>query len=432
MYLEPEIETMPEGELAALKLFRLINTLNRCSRSLGYQKIFKENGVNINKIKTLEDLRSLPFTTKNDLRENYPWGFLTVAKEEVVRLHSSSGTTGQATVVLYSKHDLDSWANLVARCMYMAGAKSSDIFQNMSGYGMFTGGLGFQYGAEWLGMITVPAGAGNSKRQLRFIQDFGTTVIHILPSYALHLGAVFKEEGLDPASLPIKIAFIGAEPHSDYTRKRIETLLGVKAYNSYGLSEMNGPGVAFECQEQNGLHIWEDSYIAEIINPKTLEPVPNGEVGELVITSLNRQAMPLIRFRTRDLTRILPEKCPCGRTHIRLDRFKGRSDDMLIVKGVNVFPLQIETVLMNSPEVGTNYSIVLETINDVDVMTVNVEVREEIFTGDIKGLNKLSDTITTELKSELLFTPKVKLVEPGSLPQSEGKAVRVIDKRNLH
>ena len=432
MYLEPEIETMPEAELAAFKLFRFINTLNRCSRSIGYQKIFKNNGVNINKIKTLQDLRSLPFTTKNDLRENYPWGFLTVAKEEVVRLHSSSGTTGQATVVLYSKYDLDSWANLVARCMYMTGARSSDIFQNMSGYGMFTGGLGFQYGAERLGMITVPAGAGNSKRQLRFILDFGTTAVHILPSYALHLGTAFKEEGLDPASLPIRIAFIGAEPHSDYTRRRIESLLGVKAYNSYGLSEMNGPGVAFECQEQNGLHIWEDAYLVEIINPKTLEPVSDGEVGELVITSLDRQAMPLIRFRTRDLTSILPGKCPCGRTHIRLDRFKGRSDDMLIVKGVNVFPLQIETVLMNIPEVGTNYSIVLETINDVDVMTVNVEVREEIFTGDIKGLNKLSDTVTAELKSELLFTPKVKLVEPGSLPQSEGKAVRVIDKRNLH
>ena len=432
MYLEPEIETMPEAELAAFKLFRFINTLNRCSRSIGYQKIFKRNGVNINKIKTLQDLRSLPFTTKNDLRENYPWGFLTVAKEEVVRLHSSSGTTGQATVVLYSKYDLDSWANLVARCMYMTGARSSDIFQNMSGYGMFTGGLGFQYGAERLGMITVPAGAGNSKRQLRFILDFGTTVIHILPSYALHLGTVFKEEGLDPVFLPIKIAFIGAEPHSDYTRKRIERLLGVKAYNSYGLSEMNGPGVAFECQEQNGLHIWEDAYLAEIINPETLEPVPDGEVGELVITSLDRQAMPLIRFRTRDLTRILPGKCPCGRTHIRLDRFRGRSDDMFIVKGVNVFPLQIETILMNVPEVGTNFSIMLETINNVDVMTVNVEVREEIFTGDIKGLNKLSDTITAGLKSELLFTPKVKLVEPGSLPQSEGKAVRVIDKRNLH
>ena len=431
MYLEPEIETMPEAELAALKLFRFINTLNRCSRSPGYQKIFKKNGVNINKIRTLQDLRSLPFTTKDDLRENYPWGFLTVPKEDVVRLHSSSGTTGQATVVLYSKHDLDSWANLVARCMYMTGARSSDIFQNMSGYGMFTGGLGFQYGAERLGMITVPAGAGNSKRQLRFILDFGTTVIHILPSYALHLGSVFKEEGVDPASLPVKIAFIGAEPHSDYTRKRIENLLGLKAYNSYGLSEMNGPGVAFECQEQNGLHIWEDAYLVEIINPKTLEPVPDGEVGELVMTSLDRQAMPLIRFRTRDLTRILPGKCPCGRTHVRLDRFKGRSDDMLIVKGVNVFPLQIETVLMNIPEVGTNYSIILETINDVDVMTVNVEIREEVFTGDIKGLHKLNETITAGLKSELLFTPKVKLVEPGLLPQSEGKAVRVIDKRNL-
>jgi phenylacetate-CoA ligase len=314
--------------------------------------------------------------------------------------------------------------------MYMTGARSSDVFQNMTGYGMFTGGLGFHYGAERLGMLTVPAGAGSSKRQIKFMQDFGTTIIHAIPSYALHLLSVFEETGVDPKrDTHLNIAYLGAEPYSEHTRRRVEERLGAKVFNSYGLSEMSGPGVAFECLEQNGMHIWEDAYLVEVLNPTTLEPMPDGEEGELVLTTLDREAMPLIRYRTRDLTSIVPGACPCGRTHRRISRIKGRSDDMFIIKGVNVFPLQVETLLMSVPEVGRNYQIILENEGPMDAMTVRVEVQHEFFRGDIKGLKALQQRITAALKGELLFTPRVALVEPDSLPKSEGKAVRVVDRR---
>ncbi len=311
----------------------------------------------------------------------------------------------------------------------MVGLRNTDVFQNTSGYGMFTGGLGMQNAAEWLGALTVPAATGNSPRQVKFITDFGTTAIHAIPSYAIRLAEVFGELGVDPRKdTKLTTLIIGAEPHTEEQRQRIENLLGVKAYNCFGMSEMSGPGVAFECQEQNGLHIWEDSYIVEIVDPETLEPVADGEIGELVLTTLDREAMPIIRYRTRDLTRFIPGDCPCGRTHRRLDRFKGRSDDMFIVKGVNIFPMQIEKILMQHPEVGTNYLITIDTVGINDEIIIEVELGDA-FTDDYAALQNLSKSITREMRDEILVTPRLKLVGSGSLPVSEGKAVRVIDKR---
>ena len=428
LYLHPELETLSRSRLEKLQMERLQQTLARCMRIPFYKQRFAACGLRPEDIRTLDDVRKLPFTTKQDLRDNYPFGLSAVPLEEVVRLHSSSGTTGTPTVILHTQHDLDEWANAVARCLYMVGLRKGDIFQNSSGYGMFTGGLGFQYGAERLGMLTVPAAAGNTKRQIKFITDFGTTALHAIPSYAGRLYEVMEEMGIDPRrDTRLRTLIIGAEPHSDEQRRRIEQMLGVKAYNSFGMSEMCGPGVAFECPEQNGLHIWEDYYIVEIVDPQTLEPVPDGEVGELVLTTINREAMPLLRYRTRDLTRILPGECPCGRHHKRLDRTKGRSDDMMILKGVNIFPIQIENILMQFRELGTDYLITLTNLEANDEMTVEVELNE--FTDDYGFLQRLTKEITRQLKDEILITPRVKLVPKGSLPKQEGKAVRVKDLR---
>ena len=428
LYLHPELETLSRSRLEKLQMERLQQTLARCMRIPFYKQRFAACGLRPEDIRTLDDVRKLPFTTKQDLRDNYPFGLSAVPLEEVVRLHSSSGTTGTPTVILHTQHDLDEWANAVARCLYMVGLRKGDIFQNSSGYGMFTGGLGFQYGAERLGMLTVPAAAGNTKRQIKFITDFGTTALHAIPSYAGRLYEVMEEMGIDPRrDTRLHTLIIGAEPHSDEQRRRIEQMLGVKAYNSFGMSEMCGPGVAFECPEQNGLHIWEDYYIVEIVDPQTLEPVPDGEVGELVLTTINREAMPLLRYRTRDLTRILPGECPCGRHHKRLDRMKGRSDDMMILKGVNIFPIQIENILMQFRELGTDYLITLTNLEANDEMTVEVELNE--FTDDYGFLQRLTKEITRQLKDEILITPRVKLVPKGSLPKQEGKAVRVKDLR---
>ncbi len=429
MYLHETLETLSRDGIEKLQMERLRKTLNHCLNSPFYRKRFAEHKLRPEDIKTLDDLRKIPFTTKNDLRENYPFGMAAVPLEKTVRLHSSSGTTGNPTVVLHTQRDLDQWAEAVARCLYMVGLRKSDVFQNSSGYGMFTGGLGFQYGAERLGMLTVPAAAGNTLRQIKFITDFGTTALHAIPSYASRLYEVMLQQGIDPRDTKLRTLLIGAEPHSEAQRKRIEEMLGVKAYNSFGMSEMCGPGVAFECPEQNGLHIWEDYYIVEIIDPDTLEPVAEGETGEMVLTTINREAMPLLRYRTRDLTRILPGKCPCGRNHIRLDRMKGRSDDMIILKGVNIFPIQVETILMKFKELSSSYLIVLDTVNNNDEMSVEVEL-EELFTDDYAKLQGLTKEITRQLKDELLVTPKVKLVKKDSLPKSEGKAVRVKDLRN--
>ena len=427
-YWQKDIETMGREQLQELQLKRLKETVKLAVNSPFYKEVFEKNGLTPDSIQTLDDLQKIPFTTKNDLRTHYPFGMAAIPIQKCVRIHSSSGTTGNPTVVLHSARDLDQWANQVARCMYMVGLRDTDVFQNTSGYGMFTGGLGFQYGAERLGALTVPAAAGNTKRQIKFITDFGTTCLHIIPSYATRLAEV----GIDPRrDTKLHTVCIGAEPHSEEQRKRIEQLLGVKAYNCFGMSEMNGPGVAFECPEQNGLHIWEDYVIPEIINPTTLEPVPEGEIGELVLTTINREAMPLLRYRTRDLTRFIPGECPCGRTHRRLARFVGRSDDMIILKGVNIFPIQIEKILMNFKELGSNYLITIETVGYNDEMLIEVEL-SDLFTDDYSALERLAKEVTRQLKDELLLTPRVRLVGKGSLPAPEGgKAVRVKDLRKL-
>lgn len=428
MYLHPEFEKLTRSEIEALQTERLKKTVRQCMNSEFYRRRFAESHIDPDDIRSLSDLSRIPFTTKQDLRDSYPFGMSAVPLSRVVRLHSSSGTTGTPTVILHTQRDLDEWANAVARCLYMVGLRPGDIFQNSSGYGMFTGGLGFQYGAERLGMLTVPAAAGNTKRQIKFITDFGTTALHAIPSYAGRLYEVMEEMGIDPRrDTHLRTLIIGAEPHSEEQRRRIEQMLGVKAYNSFGMSEMCGPGVAFECTEQNGLHIWEDYYIVEIVDPMTLEPVPEGEVGELVLTTINREAMPLLRYRTRDLTRILPGECPCGRHHLRLDRMKGRSDDMIILKGVNIFPIQIETVLMQFAELGNDYLITLTNEEANDLMTVEVEFNA--FSDDYRRLQVLTKEITRQLKDEILITPVVRLVSKGSLPKQEGKAVRVRDLR---
>ena len=430
-YWDSEIETMSRKDLEALQLKRFKETVARAAGSPYYGKLFKELNITPDSFKSLADLSKIPFTTKEQLRTTYPFGALATPKADVVRLHSSSGTTGTPTVICHTRKDLEAWADRVARSLYGVGVRNTDVFQNSSGYGMFTGGLGFQYGAERLGCLTVPAAAGNTKRQIKFITDFGTTVIHAVPSYALRLAEVFRDMGIDPRKdTSLRIFAIGAEPHTEAQRQRVEEMLGVKAYNSFGMSEMSGPGVAFECPEQHGMHLWEDHYIMEIINPDTLEPVPDGEVGELVLTTLTREAMPLLRYRSRDLTRILPGDCPCGRTHRRIDRMKGRSDDMFIVKGVNIFPMQIENVLLRYAEVGNNYLITINPKVGGDEILIELELKD-LFTDDYGQLERLNKRIVSQLRDEILVTPVVKFLQPGSLPQSEGKAVRVKDLRKL-
>lgn len=431
-YLHEEMETMTRKEIDALQLERLQATVRHCMDSPFYKKRFEEIGLQPEDIKTLDDIRKIPFTTKADLRDTYPFGMASVPLRECTRLHSSSGTTGTPTVILHTKKDLKEWANQVARNLWMVGLRPDDVFQNSSGYGMFTGGLGFQYGAERMGMLTIPAAAGNSLRQIKFMTDFGTTALHAVPSYVTRLYEVMQSAGVDPRKdTKLKVLAIGAEPHSEEQRRRIEDMMGVKAYNSFGMSEMCGPGVGFECTEQNGLHFWEDYYIVEIVDPETLEPVADGEIGELVLTTLCREAMPLLRYRTRDLTRVLGRTCPCGRNHVRIDRMRGRSDDMMVLRGVNIFPIQIEKILMTFPELASNYLITLTTDSDNDNMTVEVEL-EELFTDDFRRLQELTNRIQRALKDEILLTPHVKLLPKGTLPVSEGKAVRVVDKRKVY
>lgn len=430
MYWENELETLKRNDLEKLQVNRLKSTIQLAMNSPYYGTLYKQMRLSSDSVKSVSDIQKLPFTTKQNLRENFPYGFLGLPTKELIRLHSTSGTTGNPTVIFHNRHDIASWANLMARSLYCAGVRDTDVFQNICGYGLFTGGLGFQYGVERLGCLSIPAGAGNSPRQIKLMQDYGTTVAHAIPSYLNRLYEVFLEEGLDPKKdTKLHTFVIGAEPHTEEQRRRIEEMFGVKAYNSFGLTEMNGPGVAFECTYQNGLHIWEDAYLVEIINPETLEPVAEGEVGELVMTTLDRQAMPLIRYRTRDLTRILPGPCSCGRTHIRLDRITGRSDDMFIVKGCNIFPMQIEGVLMKIPEVGADYLITLDTIDGNDEMIIEVEVKKDWFNGDITRLDKLTRQLTALIRDEVLVKPIIKLVEPNSLPKPEGKAVRVKELR---
>ena len=424
-------ETWNRETIAHAQAVRLKGSVDQALKSPFYREHLGAAGVSAADIGSAEDIVKLPFTTKDNLRSAYPLGLIAVPHDELVRFHSSSGTTGSPVAVCHTQNDLDTWADLMARCMFMVGMRKSDVFQNMAGYGLFTGGLGIHYGAERLGCLTIPSGTGNTRRQLKIIRDMNVTALHIIPSYALFLGNSLMDEGVDPRSLPPRIALVGAEPHTEEVRQRIEYLLGLKAYNSYGLSEMNGPGVAFECMAQNGMHVWEDAYIAEIVNPETGLPVPDGQIGELVMTTLTRRGMPVLRYRTRDLTRFLPGDCPCGRKHRRIDRIMGRADDMFIVKGCNAYPMQVEQVLMSFPEVGENYLIILENVNNNDQMRVQVEIRSEYFVEDMRQLTALQKAIAARLRDEVQVTPKVELVQPNSIPRAEGKAKRVDDRRKL-
>ena len=429
-YWNPQIEKMTRGELEELQLQKIKTQIDSALRTSFYKERLTKAGIkDSDSFKSLDDLKRIPFTTKNDLRDGFPYGFLAIPKEEVVRLHASSGTTGTPTTIYFSREDIKQWSGYMARCIYGTGCTKDDVFQNMITYGLFTGGLGLHQGGEEVGMLVIPAGAGNTARQFRMMQDYGTTVLHATPSFLLHLETKMKEAGVKRESLSLKRAFAGAEPYSEDTRRRIESLLKIDVYNSYGLSEMNGPSVAFECQCKSGLHIWEDGYAAEIINPDTLEPAAEGEIGELVLTILCREAMPLLRYRTRDLTAFYTEPCECGRTHRRLRRITGRSDDMLIINGVNVFPSQIEEVIMGMKEVGNNYLIVVEKDGALDRLTVKTEVGAGIFMDDSRPLNALKEKIKETLQASISISPRVELHESGSLPISEGKAVRVQDTR---
>lgn len=424
-YWDKANELITRKELEKKQLDLLNKNLQHAKKSIFYSKVFGK----INKISSLKEIEQIPFVTKEDLRENFPYGFVAVDKSELVRLHSSSGTTGNPTVVFYTKKDLDDWTELIARCMIMTGATKKDVFHNTMGHGLFTGGLGFHYGAEKVGMLTIPFGPGNSQRQIWFMKEFGVTVVHILPSYAMHLFSSFSELGVNPKELNLKTAYIGAEPHSEEMRQQIEQLYGIKAYNSYGLSEMCGPGVAFECGYQNGMHIWEDHFYPEIIDTKTGKVLPDGEEGELVLTALRKEAMPLFRYRTKDLTRIIPEVCKCGRVHRRIERIKGRTDDMLILNGVNTFPIQIEKALMKVDGIGRNYKIEIHKRGYMDKLIVYAELTEESFTDNYKDLETLKCKVIDLLKSELLITPEVYLVRPDSIEVMPGKVKRVFDMR---
>ena len=431
-YWSEKIETMDRRQLSRLQLKRLRTALHQAARSDFYGNLLREKSIRPEDIKSLEDLPQLPFTSKKNIRRSYPGGMLAVDLKKVVRIHASSGTTGQSTVVYHTARDLAEWSELIVRCLVMAGCSRADVFQNMMNYGLFTGGLGLHYGAEQLGMMVIPSGGGNTVRQIQLMKDFGTTVIHITPSYALHVSDVIRDTGQEVKSFKLRRLIFGAEPYSETTRDKLEKSYGVEAFNCYGLSEMNGPGVAFECRKSPGMHVWEDNYIVEVVDPATGENLPAGEVGELVFTTINREAMPLIRYRTRDLAYLYPDTdCPCGRKFRRLSRILGRADDMLIVRGVNIFPSQVEHVLMGIPEVGTNYQIVLDRVENLDRMTVRVEIYGKMFHGDMNELRILRKRIEHALKEEILLTTEVELLEPGTIPPSTGKAKRVIDNRKL-
>ena len=421
---------MSRDELEELQLRKLRKTVDQALKTDYYRDKLPSCGISSGgDIKSLSDLRKLPFTTKNDLRESYPYGMLAVDKSEVVRMHASSGTTGTPTVIYLTQEDLDRSTDITVRSIVATGGSPDDVFQNMMTYGLFTGGIVLHYGAEKLGMMVIPASSGNTARQFKMMKDFQTSIIHATPSYMLYLHSRMEEMGISPSDLNVKKAFVGAEPHSEDVRKKIERLWGIDVYNSYGLSEMNGPGLAFECLHKDCMHVWEDAYLMEIVDPETLEPVPDGCDGELVLTILQRDAMPLIRYRTRDLTRIIPGECACGRTHRRLARMKGRTDDMLIINGINVFPSQIEEVIMRMPEVGTNYLIVVQKNGPLDKLIVKTEVTADVLTDDTRDLYALKKKIAENLKASISLNPIVELHEPGVLPVSEGKAKRVRDER---
>lgn len=433
MILDIGFETMAREDLAAVQLRRLRATIERVYNNVPfYVKKFKEAGITPEDIQSLDDLKRVPFTEKQDLRDNYPYGMFAVPMDDIVRIHASSGTTGQATVVGYTAKDVDTWADLMARSLAAGGATRGDIIHNAYGYGLFTGGLGVHYGAERLGASVIPVSGGNTKRQIVIMKDFGPTILTATPSYALHLAEVAEEAGISFESLKFKYGIFGAEPWSEKMRDEIEKKLNLIAVDIYGLSEVIGPGVAIECFEaKQGLHIFEDHFIPEIINPQTGEVLPYGETGELVFTSITKEAFPVIRYRTRDITSLNPEPCVCGRTLIRMNKVSGRSDDMLIIRGVNVFPSQIESILMEVEGVEPHYQLVVDREENLDILTVMVEVGEKVFSDEVKLLQKLNNKITQNIKEYLGVSAKVKLVEPKTIARSEGKAIRVIDNRTL-
>ena len=432
MYWEPDKECMAREDLEQLQLERLQSTLYRVGTHVPfYRKKFEELKFNYDNVRSLDDLRRLPFTIKQDLRDNYPYGLFAVPLRDVVRVHSSSGTSGQATVVGYTRNDIKTWSNLVARVITAAGVTKNDVIQIAFGYGLFTGGFGLHYGAELVGTSVIPISSGNTKRQIQIMQDFKTTALVCTPSYALVMADTMMELGINPNGLSLRYGLFGGEPWSEGMRREINEKLGIIATDNYGLSEVMGPGVSGECLECNGLHINEDHFLLEILDPITLEPVPEGEVGELVITTLTKEAFPMIRYRTRDLTRFIPGPCACGRTMRRMQRVMGRSDDMLIIKGVNVFPMQIETVLFEVEGVEPHYQIIVDRENHTDRITVLVEVMESIFFDEMKKQRMVIDRIKSRLASEVGVQVDVKLVEEKTLARSEGKAKRVIDRRQL-
>ena len=433
MIYDVEFETLPREALEAVQLRRLQATLERVHAVVPfYREQFQKAGMTPADIKSLGDLQRLPFTTKQDLRDNYPYGLFAVPMDNVVRIHASSGTTGKVTVVGYTARDIDTWAGLMARSLVAGGAGRGDIIHNAYGYGLFTGGLGVHYGAERLGASVIPISGGNTKRQVVIMKDFGPTILTCTPSYALYLAEVAAEMGIDFKTLKFKSGIFGAEPWSEAMRGEIEKKLHLAAIDIYGLSEVIGPGVAVECIEaKKGLHIFEDHFIPEIIDPATGEVLPYGQMGELVFTSITKEAFPVIRYRTRDITSLYPEPCICGRTHIRMGRVSGRSDDMLIIRGVNVFPSQIESVLMEVQGVEPHYQLVVEREGNLDILTVMVELGEQAFSDEVKKLQDLEKKIGRNIKDYLGVSAKVKLVEPKTIARSEGKAQRVIDKRKL-
>ena len=424
-------ECMSRDELRALQSARLVKMVDRVYRQVPfYRHKMQELGIEPGDIESMDDLNKLPFTTKDDLRENYPFGLVAVPRSQVARIHASSGTTGKATVVAYTRRDIAIWSECIARVLTMANLSAEDIVHVAYGYGIFTGGLGVHYGVEYLGATALPLSSGNTKKQITMMEDFGATALACTPSYAIHLAEALEDAGkLD--KIQLKSAILGAEPWTENMRLQLEKKLGVDAFDIYGLSEVMGPGVAGDCIYHKGLHICEDHFVPEIIDPHTLQPVAEGETGELVFTTLTKEALPLFRYRTKDLTSITYEKCECGRTSARISRFKGRSDDMLIIRGINVFPSQVESALLEVDGIIPQYMLIVDRVNNLDTLEVQVEVEERFFSDEIKRLDGLTKKIDSVLKSALGLAVKVKLVEPKTFVRSEGKAKRVIDKRNL-
>jgi len=432
MYWNEKYECMDRENLESLQLERLKQTVDRAYHNVThYRRALQEAGLEPGDIHSLSDLHKIPFTVKQDLRDNYPYGLFSVPLSEIVRIHSSSGTTGKPTVIGYTRQDMNNWAEMVARSLYCAGASRQDVVQVSFGYGLFTGGLGLHYGAEKIGASVIPTSGGNTKRQLMIMKDYGTTVLCCTPSYALYLAEEMAEMGLGPQDLQLRVGIFGAEPWSGEMRKDIENKLGLSAHDIYGLSEVMGPGVSMECPAKNGLHIWEDHFIPEIINPETGAPLPYGEKGELVFTCITKEGIPMLRYRTRDLSSLTVEQCSCGRTHVRMARVMGRSDDMLIIRGVNVFPSQIESVLLEIGDTSPNYHLVVDRIGNLDSLEVQVEVSESLFSDKVRRLEELEHHIQKQIESTLGVNCKITLVEPKTLARSEGKAKRVTDKRKI-